>query len=106
MSVPNLSKEDRRRGLKKARLVRKKRASIKNSLKKREIDLKTLFTNKELYDGYIANMRIIDIVSSLPGNSRISAEKILRSLKISPSKKVGGLGRNQKKNFYQYFGIT
>jgi len=50
-------------------------------------------------------MKIIDLVCSLPKIGRVNAEKILRRLKISTRKKVGGLGKKQKVIFYKYFDI-
>jgi hypothetical protein len=105
MALNNLSDSDRRKGLEKARQVRKKRAKIKESLKKGKLDLKSLFKDKKLLEDVI-NMKVINLVSALPGNGRVNALKILKDLKISPNKKIGGLGRNQKDSFYKFFKIT
>ena len=105
MSLNNLSDNDRKKGLEKARVVRKKRAEIKGMLKEGKTDIKKLFKNKKLFDEYISNMKVIELVGALPGNGRVNALKILRSLKISPNKKVGGLGKNQKRSFYRFFKI-
>ena len=105
MKILNLSEESRRKGLKRALIARKKRAHIKNLLKNGEIDIKTLFRDKELFESCVSKMKLIDIVSSQPGKGRVSAEKILKGLKINFDKRVGGLGKNQKKSFYKYFQI-
>lgn len=106
MKAPKISEKSRKRGLKKSMLIRQKRSSIKKSLKKGEVNLKSLFYDKKLYDNYIANMRIVDLVCSLPGNGRVKAEKILEDLKINKNKKIGGLGKRQKVDFCNYFKIT
>jgi guanylate kinase len=106
MSLNNLSEGDRKKGLEKARLVRKKRAGIKSMLKEEKIDINKLFKDNELFEEYISNMKVLDLVSSLPGNGRVNALKILKALKISPNKRVGGLGKNQRRSFYQYFKIN
>ncbi len=106
MALNNLSDEDRKKGLEKARQIRKKRAEIKNLLKKGKTDIQSLFKNSKLFEEYLVNMKIIDLVGALPGNGRVNALKILRDLKISPNKKVGGLGRNQKHSFYRFFKIA
>lgn len=106
MALNNLSDKDRKKGLEKARQVRKKRAEIKNLLKKGKTDIKSLFKNSKLFKDYVMNMKVIDLVGALPGNGRVNALKILKDLKISPNKKVGGLGKNQKYNFYQFFKIA
>ena len=105
MTFNNLSESDRDKSLKKARQVRKKRAEIKSQLKKGEIDIKKLFNDKELFEEYIINMKVLDLVSALPGNGRVNALKILNDLNINKNKKVGGLGKNQKRNFYRFFNI-
>jgi hypothetical protein len=105
MSLNNLSEGDRRKGLEKARLIRKKRAEIKDMLKEGKKNIRVLFKDRELFINYISKMKVLDLVSALPGNGRVNALKILKSLKINPSKTVGGLGKNQKCNFYQFYKI-
>jgi len=106
MALNNLSDKDRRKGLEKARQVRKKRAEIKELLKKGKLDIKSLYKNEKLFTEFVLNMKVINLVSALPGNGRVNALKILKDLKISPNKKIGGLGRNQKDKFYKFFKIT
>lgn len=106
MFLKKLSDKDRKKGLEKARQVRKKRAEIKGLLKKGKLDIQSLFKDGKLFKKYVINMKVINLVSALPGNGRVNALKILKDLKISPSKKVGGLGKNQKKSFYKFFNIV
>src|SRR3989304_7634418 len=100
MASNNLSDSDRKKGLKAALQVRKKRAEIKGLLKKGKTDIQLLFKDVKLFEKYIINMKVVDLVGALPGNGRVNALKVLKDLKISPNKKVGGLGKNQKNNFY------
>jgi len=106
MILKKLSDKDRKKGLEKARDVRKNRAEIKNLLKKGKLDIKSLFKDGKVFKKYIINMKVINLVSAIPGNGRVNAMKILKDLKISTSKKVGGLGKNQKKSFYKFFNIS
>lgn len=106
MTLARLSEESRRKGLEKARVVRKKRSEIKEQLKRGKTSINALIKDKELFDEYISGMKVLSIVSSLPGNGRMNAEKVLEELNISPHKKMGGLGRNQKASFFKYFNIT
>lgn len=106
MALTSLSDEARKKGLKKAHLVRKTRSGIKNQLKKGKTDLNALFKNTKLYEEYIAGMKVLQIVSALPGNGKLHAARILEELKISPHKKIGGLGKNQKIKFFKYFNIS
>ena len=106
MVKPNLSEESRRKGLERGRLVRKKRSEIKNSLKEGKSDMKSLFSDKKLFEKYISSMKVMSIISSLPGNGKVHAAELLKELKISPNKKMGGLGKNQKENFLKHFNIS
>jgi len=106
MALKNLSDKDRKKGLEKARRVRKKRAEIKDLLKKGKLDIRSLFKDGKLFKEYVINMKVIKLVSALPGNGRVNALEILKDLKISPNKKVGGLGKNQKNSFYKFFNIA
>ena len=105
MTIAGLSEEDRKKGLEKAHMVRRKRAEIKNSLKSGETNMKKLFKDNDFFNEYISSMKVSTIISSLPGNGKVHAINILKDLKISPNKKIGGLGKNQKENFYRYFKI-
>lgn len=98
-------KQNNNENLDRARLVREKRAEVKKALKRGHINLNNLFNDIELFNNFISNMKTIELVSSLQGIGRVSAEKILRKLNINFSKKVGSLGRNQKENFKKYFEI-
>jgi|SRR4030042_513237 guanylate kinase len=106
MALNNLSESDRKKGLERARQVRKKRSEIKDLLKKGKTDIRSLFKDDKLFEKYVMNMKVIDLVGAIPGNGRVNALKILSDLKISPNKKVGGLGKNQKYSFYRFFGIV
>ncbi|HEY4696332.1 MAG TPA: integration host factor, actinobacterial type [Candidatus Hydromicrobium sp.] len=106
MASNNLSDSDRKKGLKAALQVRKKRAEIKGLLKKGKTDIQLLFKDVKLFEKYVINMKVVDLVGALPGNGRVNALKVLKDLKISPNKKVGGLGKNQKNNFYRFFNIV
>lgn len=101
----NFNKINNNENLEKARLVREKRAEIKKALKRGHLNLDNLFNDIKLFNNFISNMKIIELVSSLQGIGRVNAEKILRKLNINFSKKVGGLGKNQKENFMKYFKI-
>ena len=88
-----------------ARDIRNKRAQIKSDLKAQKITLGELLIDKKKYKKYIANIKVIDLVSSLPGIGRVKAEKMLNEMGISFCKKIDGLGKRQKINFYKYFQI-
>jgi len=106
MSSPQISKEKRDKGLKKARQYKIQRAQIKKSIKKGTADFNTFFISNNSYSDVIANMKLIDMIKSLPGIGNIKAQKIMKSLNISWRKTIKGLSRKQEENFKNYFKIN
>jgi ERCC4-type nuclease len=92
--------------LEKARSVRKRRSEIKKELKEGTLSLNDLLNHKDIYAVFIRNMKVIEIVSSLPGIGKVNAEKILKKLNISLIKKINGLGKIQAENFLKYFKVN
>ena len=106
MTLARLSDEARKKGLEKARVVRKRRSEIKEQLKQGKISISKILKDKQLFEEYVSGMKVLAIVSSLPGNGKMNAVKVLEELHISPNKKIGGLGKNQKASFFKYFNIS
>lgn len=105
MSFHNLSPQARQKGLKKAREMKKGRAQLKLCLKNGRNDLQDVFCDKKIFE-LACNMKLVELISSLPGMGKLSAEKLLQEkLGISLSKKTGGLGKKQKQKLFDYFGI-
>jgi hypothetical protein len=88
-----------------ARFIRKKRSETKRALKKGDLNLNKLLNDNDLYKEIISNMKVFELLKSLPKTGRVSADKILKKLKINYCKRMRGLGKNQKKNFLNYFNI-
>jgi hypothetical protein len=88
-----------------ARNIRKMRSVIKADIKKSKISIEKVLTDIDKYEKCIANMKLIDLVSSLPGYGKRSGEKILARLKISNCKTIKGLGKRQYESFIEYFNI-
>jgi hypothetical protein len=106
MNIPHISEEKRDESLKKARYYKSRRAEIKRSLKKGLVNFSTFFAEGNAYIDLIANMKLIDMVKSLPGIGDIKAQKILKSLGISRRKTINGLSKKQNINFKKYFDMN
>lgn len=91
--------------IKNARTVRKVRSVIKADIKSCRISLEKVLSDKDTYEKFVANMKLIELVSSLPGYGKKSGEKILAKLKISSCKTIKGLGQKQMASFIEYFNI-
>ena len=103
MSVPFLSNEEKNSALERAREIRKKRSEIKKGLKAGSLALEELLTEENKYFPEVSEMRIMDLMKSLPGFGDIRVSKILEELKISSRKKIKGLGDRQKSRLLDYF---
>ncbi len=98
---PPLTEEQRRQALEKAALARRKRAELKDQLKRGATSLKDLLgrTNDEI----VGKMKVSTVLESLPGVGRVRAKKIMERLDISESRRMRGLGQKQKDNLLQEF---
>jgi len=106
MSFPSISNEKRDEGLRKARQYKTTRAPIKKSIKKGTSDFNIFFIKGNSYSDVIANMKLIDMIKSIPGIGDIKARKVMKSLNISWRKTIKGLSKKQKENFKKYFKIN
>ena len=106
MNIPRISKEKRDAGLIKARLCKTQRAQIKQSIKKGSADFNSFFLAGSCCNEIVADMKLKDMIKSIPGVGDIKAQKILNILNISSRKTVSGLGKKQKENFKNYFKIN
>jgi DNA uptake protein ComE-like DNA-binding protein len=105
LQVPFISQEKRKESLEKARLFKIQRAKIKQSIKKGIVNFNEIFGENKNYKDIVSNMKLIDLIKSLPGIGEIKAKRILNGLKISERKTVKGLGEKQKEVFKKYFKI-
>jgi len=105
MAFPNISKEKRDEGLKKARHYKTMRAKIKQSIKKGQAGFNSFFISGNSHTEIISNMKLVELIKSIPGIGNIKAQKIMRILSISERKTIKGLSKKQKENFKKYFKI-
>lgn len=98
---PPLSEEQRRQALEKAAIARRKRADLKEQLKRGNTNLKDLLERTD--DEIVGKMKVSTVLESLPGVGRVRAKKIMERLDISESRRMRGLGAKQKGNLLQEF---
>ena len=98
---PPLTEEQRKQALEKAAIARRKRAELKDELKRGATSLKDLLgrTNDEI----VGKMKVSSVLESLPGVGRVRAKRIMERLDISESRRMRGLGQKQKDNLLQEF---
>jgi guanylate kinase len=89
---PNLTTQERRDALKTAVAARRTRAAFKEEIKVGKKSWKDAFSAQ---DESIKKMRVRELIESLPGVGEVRAKNILEKAGISPTRRVGGVGRSQ-----------
>jgi len=92
MQPPKLSNRFRRKAGQKAVAARQERAKTKELIATGQIFFFDIFSDER---ESISRMRLIDLLQSVPGVGKIRAEQILERTKISPSRRIGGVGPRQ-----------
>jgi signal recognition particle GTPase len=93
---PQLSDEQRAAALEKAAAARKARAELKERLKMGSITLPELFEQAP-NDDNVGKMKVLAVLESLPGLGKVKARRLLEECEISETRRVQGLGVNQRK---------
>ena len=92
MQPPKISNRFRRKAGEKAVAARRERATIKALVASGELFFFDLFKDERKS---IARMKLIDLLQSVPGIGKVRADLILDRTKISPSRRIGGVGHRQ-----------
>jgi hypothetical protein len=92
---PALTAEQRQAALEKAAEARRTRAEVKAKLKAGSIGLGELF-DQGTRDDALAKLKVVSVLESLPGVGKVQARRIMADLDISESRRLRGLGRNQR----------
>lgn len=103
---PSLTPEQRQAALEKAAAARRQRAEVKDKLKIGSLSLSELFDQADLNDetaGMLAKLKVVSVLESLPGVGKVRARNIMRELEISDSRRLRGLGNNQRKALLERF---
>ena len=92
---PALTPEQRQAALDKAAKVRRERAEVKEKLKMGSITLSELLTRAE-NDETVGKMKVLSVLESLPGLGKVKARRLMETVGISESRRLQGLGANQR----------
>ncbi len=92
---PILSEEARNAALAKAAEARRVRAEIKERLKMRSISFPEVLELAKT-DDTIAKTKVLVILESLPGLGKVKARKVLETVGIAETRRLQGLGEQQK----------
>lgn len=102
MPLPSLSPEQRAAALAKAAEVRKARADLKEQLKTGQVTLADLLERAET-DDVIGKLKVATVLQALPGIGKVKATQTMEKLKIADSRRLRGLGEQQRKALLSEF---
>jgi guanylate kinase len=89
---PKLTPEARAAALLAAAAARRERSEMKTRLRSSET---SIFDVINTADPAIQKMRVRELLESVPGVGKLRAQAIMERAKISPTRRIAGLGRNQ-----------
>ena len=96
MPLPTLSPEQRSAALEKAAEIRKARAELKEQLKSGKTTLTAVLDRAES-DDVVGKLRVSAVLQAMPGIGKVRATQIMEKLKIAESRRLRGLGDQQRK---------
>ena len=94
MALPELTPEQRQANLEKAAASRRERAEVKNRLKHSGASIVDVLHQGQEND-VIGKMRVLDLLTSMPGLGKVRARQVMERLGIAESRRVRGLGTKQ-----------
>lgn len=102
MAIPQLSPEERKAALEKAKAARIKRAEVRDELKSGKLSLSQVLDMKD--DPVVGRMKVSTLIETLPGYGKAKAEKVMRELQIADSRRLRGLGERQRAALLERLG--
>lgn len=102
MPIPQLSPEERKAALEKAKAARIQRAQVRDDLKSGKLTLKQVLDMKD--DPVIGRMRVSTLIETMPGYGKAKAEKVMNELRIAESRRLRGLGERQEAALLERLG--
>jgi hypothetical protein len=100
---PQLTAEQRQAALAKAAVARRARAEVKDQLKMGSLSLPELFTLAGS-DETIGKIKVLALLESLPGVGKVKARRVMDEVGIAETRRVQGLGAQQRARLLEEFG--
>jgi len=100
---PALSPEARKAALDKAAAARRQRAELKEKLKMGSLNLAELFDLADC-DEVVGKTKVVAVLESLPGLGKVKARRVMESVGISGTRRLQGLGAQQRARLLKELG--
>jgi len=95
MALPVLTPEQRAEALAKAAEARKARSELLSAVKAGDLSVEAVLTKAET-DEIVKKTKVSALLKALPGVGSVKAAKLLEELSIAETRRIGGLGANQR----------
>ena len=105
MALPVRTPEQRAADLEKAAAVRKVRADVKAGLKAGTVTLPGVLA-KGADDDLFGKIKVVSLLESMPGVGKVRAGQIMERLGIAGTRRVRGLGTNQRQALESEFAAA
>ncbi|MCC6109531.1 MAG: integration host factor [Denitrobacterium sp.] len=102
MPIPQLTQEERKAALEKAKAARIKRAQVREDLKTGKITIEQALAMKN--DPVVGRMKVVTLIETLPGYGKAKAEKVMAEVHIAESRRLRGLGERQQAALLERLG--
>jgi len=99
--APERSLDQRMDALKRANVVRSKRARLKIDLKRGTVTIGSVLRDPP---EFLMTAKVIDLLMAAPKCGRVKSARIMEQCRVSPSKTVGGLSDRQRAELLGHFG--
>jgi len=99
---PALTPDQRQAALQKAAAARRQRAELKEKLKMGSTTLRELLDSAER-DDVVGKMKVVSVLESLPGVGKVKARRYMDEIGISDTRRVRGLGTQQREALLKEF---
>ena len=99
---PVLTPEQREQALAKAAEARRVRAELKEKLKMGAVTLSSLLDQAEA-DDHVGKMKVLAVIEALPGVGKVKARRTMEEIGIADTRRVRGLGEQQRKALLEAF---
>jgi len=100
---PQLNPEQRAAALAKAAEARAARAEFKSKLKMGTVSLREAIEGADS-DDVIGKLKVVNMLESLPGVGKVKARKVMEDIGIAETRRVRGLGSQQRQSLLEQLG--
>ena len=93
---PQLTPDQRQAALAKAAAARRQRAELKDKLKMGSVTLSEVL-EEATRDEIVGKTKVLSVLESLPGIGKVGARRLMEKADISETRRLRGLGAQQRK---------